>query len=257
MPIPVFVALRDPSTPRRPNQDMQHSNSDAEVPHWSIHASPMRRGQSTTAPRSPMTSPDCGWACSWKASARQPPWSTSWLGRPHGDSLKSAAGSAKLALPRHRHALHVFGVIFTDGATYRMLDGNGYGLGVDGLYDPELMLYFARRRSAKADQLATIVKATAVGGHYSLQTSGGSSYAKARNLLPHVRAAYDHALDQCDVLVMPTVPGTASPLPSGAEDNITLLAQALGMVGNTAPLNATGTPRSRCRLGSSTACRSE
>jgi amidase len=145
-------------------------------------------------------------------------------------------------VPWHRHALPVFAVIFTDGATYQMLEGNGYGLGADGLYDPELMSYFAVRRCANADQLSTIVKATAVGGHYSLQTSGGASYAKARNLLPHARAAYDRALDQYDVLVMPTVPSTASPLPSGGEDNITLLNQALGMVGNTAPLDATGHP---------------
>ncbi|MBO0880488.1 MAG: amidase [Mycobacterium sp.] len=148
----------------------------------------------------------------------------------------------EISVPWHRHALNIFAVIFTDGATYQMLEGNGYGLGVDGLYDPELMSYFAARRAAKADQLSNIVKATALGGHYSLQTSGGSSYAKARNLLPHARAAYDEALDHYDVLVMPTVPGTASPLPSGGEDSITLLAQALGMVGNTAPLDATGHP---------------
>ncbi len=124
----------------------------------------------------------------------------------------------------------------------RCFDGNGYGLGVDGLYDPELMAYFAARRPANADQLSNIVKATALCGRYSLQTHGGVPYAKARNLLPQVRAAYDRALDQYDVLVMPTVPGTASPLPTGGEDTVTLLAQALGMVGNTAPLDASGHP---------------
>jgi amidase len=148
----------------------------------------------------------------------------------------------EISVPWHRHALHVFAVIFTDGATYQMLDGNGYGLGAEGLYDPELMAYFASRRFDNADQLSTIVKVTALGGHYSLRTRGGASYAKARNLLPHVRAAYDNALNQYDVLVMPTVPGTAGPLPTGGEDTITLLAQALGMAGNTAPLDATGHP---------------
>lgn len=148
----------------------------------------------------------------------------------------------EISVPWHRHALLVFAVIFTDGATYQMLEGNGYGLGADGLYDPELMAYFAAQRVAKADQLSAIVKATALCGYYSLQTFGGASYAKARNLLPHARAAYDRALDQYDVLIMPTVPGTAAPLPTGGEDNVTLLAQALGMVGNTAPLDATGHP---------------
>lgn len=148
----------------------------------------------------------------------------------------------EISVPWHRHALHVFAVVFTDGATYQMLDGNGYGLGAEGLYDPELMAYFASRRSEKADQLSTVVKVTALCGHYSLRTRGGASYAKARNLLPHVRAAYDDALEKYDVLVMPTVPGTAGPLPTGGEDTIALLAQALGMAGNTAPLDVTGHP---------------
>ncbi|EUA30522.1 amidase family protein [Mycobacterium xenopi 4042] len=42
----------------------------------------------------------------------------------------------EISVPWHRNAFHVFTVIITDGASYQMLDGNGYGLGVDGLYDP-------------------------------------------------------------------------------------------------------------------------
>lgn len=148
----------------------------------------------------------------------------------------------EISVPWHRDALFVYAVIFTDGATYQMLDGNGSGMGTDGLYDPELMAYFAKRRRAEADRMAVIVKVSALAGHYSLNTLGGASYAKARNLLPQVRAAYDDALTQYDVLVMPTVPGTAATLPEGGEDTVTLLGQALGMVVNTAPLDATGHP---------------
>ncbi|GFG74481.1 amidase [Mycobacterium botniense] len=148
----------------------------------------------------------------------------------------------EISVPWHRHALHIFTVLFNEGATYQMLDGNGYGLGAEGLYDPDLMAYFASQRLAKADQLSESVKATALCGHYCLQTLGGASYAKARNLVPSLRAAYDDALDKYDVLVMPTVPYTAATLPTGGEDTVTLLARALGMVGNTAPLDVTGHP---------------
>jgi amidase len=147
-----------------------------------------------------------------------------------------------ISLPWHHTALHVFTVIFTDGATYQMLDGNGYGLGADGLYDPELMVHFATQRIAKADQLANTVKATALCGHYGLHTLGGASYAKARNLLPQVRAAYDAALARCDVLAMPTVPGVADLLPTGSPQDVTLLARALGKALNTAPIDITGHP---------------
>jgi amidase len=148
----------------------------------------------------------------------------------------------EISVPWHRNAIHVFTVIFTDGATYQMMDGNGYGLGVDGLYDPELMAHFARQRAVKADQFASTIKATALCGHYGLNTLGGASYAKARNLLPHVRAAYDAALAQYDVLVMPTVPGMADALPSGSPQDVALLPRALGKALNTAPQDLTGHP---------------
>ncbi len=148
----------------------------------------------------------------------------------------------EISVPWHRNAIHVFTVIITDGATYQMLDGNGYGLGVDGLYDPELMAHFASQRHVKADQFASTIKATALCGHYGLKTLGGASYAKARNLVPQVRAAYDAALAQYDVLVMPTVPGTADTLPAGSPQDVALLERTLGKAVNTAPMDITGHP---------------
>lgn len=149
---------------------------------------------------------------------------------------------AETSVPWHRKLFHLFAVIMTDGATYQMLDGNGYGLGAEGLYDPELMAHFARQRRATADQLPAVAKVPALCGHYSLNTLGGASYAKVRNLLPHARAAYDSALAQHDVLVMPTVPSTAAVLPAPDADDATLLAQAMGKALNTAPMNVTGHP---------------
>ncbi|MEI7717313.1 MAG: amidase [Mycobacterium sp.] len=149
---------------------------------------------------------------------------------------------ADVSVPWHRPAAHVLKVVITDGAAYQMLDGNGYGLGVDGLYDPELMAHFARQRAATADDLAASVKEKALCGHYGLTRLGGSSYAKARNLLPHVRAGYDAALDRHDVLVMPTVAGTAGTLPAGSPRDVALLDRAGGKSLNTAPMNLTGHP---------------
>jgi len=83
---------------------------------------------------------------------------------------------------------------------------------------------------------------TALCGHYGLNTLGGTSYAKARNLLPQVRAAYDAALAQYDVLVMPTVPGTADTLPTGNPQGLALLERTLGKAANTSPMDITGHP---------------
>ena len=148
----------------------------------------------------------------------------------------------EISVPWHLDAMHVFNVIITDGATYQMLDGNGYGLGADGLYDPELMAHFARQRVAEADRLSSTIKMTALCGHYGLTKLGGASYAKARNLLPQIRAAYDAALTEYDVLVLPTVPSTAKVLPTGSPQDAALLQRALGKADNTAPLDITGHP---------------
>jgi amidase len=148
----------------------------------------------------------------------------------------------EISVPWHRDAFHVFTVIITDGASYQMLDGNGYGLGVDGLYDPELMVHFASQRVAQADQFSSTVKATALGGYHGLKELGGACYAKARNLVPYVCAGYDDALKQYDVLVMPTVPDTADTLPAGGGQDFTLLANAHGKAINTAPMDITGHP---------------
>jgi len=149
---------------------------------------------------------------------------------------------ADVSVPWHRPAAHVLKVVITDGVAYQMLDGNGFGLGVEGLYDPELMAHFARRRTATADDLAASVKEKALCGHYGVTGLGGASYAKARNLVPHVRAGYDAALDRYDVLVMPTVPGTAGTLPAGRPRDVALLDHAGGKSVNTAPMNLTGHP---------------
>ncbi len=75
-----------------------------------------------------------------------------------------------------------------------------------------------------------------------MTTLGGTTYAKARNLVPAARAAYDAALDRYDVLVMPTLPYVANELPEPGIDRATYLTKALGMVVNAAPLDVTGHP---------------
>src|ERR671932_936862 len=70
------------------------------------------------------------------------------------DTVRSAAGRlAELGievvdvdLPWHRNAMAVWAVIATDGATVQMVDGEGDGHNYWGLYDPELVAHFGRRR---------------------------------------------------------------------------------------------------------------
>jgi amidase len=155
----------------------------------------------------------------------------------------------EVSVPWHRHAMHVWNVIATDGATVQMVDGNGYGYNWDGLYDPELIAYYGRQRREVADAWSETVKLVVLGGRYSVQNYQARHYAMARNLALEVRRRYDDALASFDVLVMPTLPMLATPLVAPSDPRETYIARALEMIPNTAPFDVTGHPATTVPAG--------
>lgn len=173
------------------------------------------------------------------------------LSSPEVDRLvRSAAGRlqeggmvvSNVQIPWHRHAMHVWKVIATDGAVVQMFDGNGYGHNWDGLYDPELIAYYGSRRRSVADRWSETLKLVALTGRYSIRNYQARHYAMARNLVGEVRRQYDQALEEFDVLVMPTLPITATPLVQPEDSRETYVDRALEMVVNTAPFDVSGHP---------------
>jgi amidase len=148
----------------------------------------------------------------------------------------------EVSIPWHRDAMHVWNVIATEGAAYQMIDGNGYGMNWQGAYDPELIAHYARHRKERGAELSKTVKLVGLSGRHTYEVGGGSYYAMARNLVPEVRAAYDAALSEYDVLVMPTLPYTAREIPPDDVSLADYLTTALSMIGNTAPFDVTGHP---------------
>jgi amidase len=123
-----------------------------------------------------------------------------------------------------------------------MIDGNGYGLSWAGLHDPELVAHYARGRRERGHELADTVKLAMLTGRYALGAGDGRHYAMARNLALDLAAAYDDALRRADVLVMPTLPVVAKPIPPKRASREEYLAGASGMIANTAPIDVTGHP---------------
>jgi amidase len=70
----------------------------------------------------------------------------------------------------------------------------------------------------------------------------GRYYAKAQNLGRKLTAAYDAALESVDLLVMPTLPMKATPLPPADAPREEVVARALEMIFNTCPFDVTGHP---------------
>ena len=164
------------------------------------------------------------------------------------ESLGATVGDA--SAPWHRGvALDMWNVIATDGAAYQMLQGNGYGMNVDGYYDPDIMSYFGAKRREHANALSSSVRAVALTGHYSLKNLHGAYYAKARMLVPELTRQYDEAFQQFDVLVMPTMPFVATTLTAADAPIEEYVHSALNMLANTAPFDLTGHPATSVPAG--------
>ncbi|WP_449121818.1 amidase [Pseudomonas viridiflava] len=164
------------------------------------------------------------------------------------ESLGAIVGEA--SAPWHSGvALDMWNVIATDGAAYQMLQGNGYGMNVDGYYDPDIMSYYGAKRREHANSLSHSVRAVALTGHYSLKNLHGASYAKARMLVPELTRQYDEAFKSFDVLVMPTMPFVATPLTAPDAPIEEYVDSALNMLANTAPFDITGHPATSIPAG--------
>ena len=70
----------------------------------------------------------------------------------------------------------------------------------------------------------------------------GRFYAKAQNLARKLRDAYDETLTHYDLLLMPTLPITATPLPGPDAPREEIVQRGLEMLGNTEPFDMTGHP---------------
>ncbi|SFL77605.1 amidase [Geodermatophilus ruber] len=145
-------------------------------------------------------------------------------------------------LPWHRHALHVWNVIATDGATVQMIEGNGYGWNWEGRYDPELIAHYGRQRRQVADRWSPTVTAVALAGRWSMEQEQTRHYAMARNLATEVRRQYDAALADVDLLLLPTVPMVAREIPAAEDPLEVRIARGLEMIVNCAPFDVSGHP---------------
>jgi amidase len=162
---------------------------------------------------------------------------------------RAGLGVEEISVPWHSDALNVWNVIATEGATNQMIDGNAYGMNYEGLYDPELIAHYGRQWRERADDFSDTVKLVILAGRHAIDNYQGRHYAMARNLAYGLRQAYDDALSRCDVLVMPTLPLTATALVAPDDPREVYISRALEMIVNTAPFDVTGHPATSVPAG--------
>jgi amidase len=147
----------------------------------------------------------------------------------------------KVSIPLHRQGAAIWLPVAAEGATVQMMLGNGFGFNWQGLYVNSLLDFHSGWRN-RADELSDTLKNTMLLGHYMVKHYRGHYYAKAQNLVRRLRGAYDDLLASYDLLLMPTLPMVATPLPDENAPITEILQRAFEILPNTAPFDCTHHP---------------
>lgn len=147
----------------------------------------------------------------------------------------------EVSIPMHTIGPAIWTPIAVEGLTNQMMHGNGMGTGWKGMYTTSLLDFHSNWRS-RADELSDTLKVCMFMGEYFLKHHRGHYYAKSQNLSRQLSHTYDTMLNAYDLLLMPTTPMKATPLPP-ADASLALYCQrAFEMLTNTAPFDVTGHP---------------
>lgn len=162
--------------------------------------------------------------------------------RAAADRFKSLGATVTdVSIPMHLLGGAIWTPIGTEGLTQTMMYGDGYGVSRPDLYVTSLM-DFHRNWRTRANELSETTKAFTLLGTYIRRYYGSRYYGKAINIVRRLTAAYDAALANCDLLLMPTTPIKATKLPEPGAAREEIIEKALNMISNTAPFDLTHHP---------------
>lgn len=154
--------------------------------------------------------------------------------------VKLGAEVTEVSIPEHLAASPVMFSMLAEGlAALLAAGGNGYQW--EGEYWPELSAAIHAGMPRYAAELSPQVKLSLIVGTHMQQQFSGGSYARASNARRWLRAGYDRALSECDILLMPTTPG----LPHVNDPDLNRpdrVMRSWGVLANTSPTNITGHP---------------
>lgn len=156
--------------------------------------------------------------------------------------FKSLGASVEeVSIPMHLLGPAIWTPIGVQGLVQTMLWGDGYGISRPDLYVTSLM-DFHRGWRQRANEFSETTKLFMLLGTYVSEQHGSRYYGKAMNINRRLTAAYDAVLANYDLLLMPTLPVKATPLPGPDASREEQIDRALEMIGNTAVFDITHHP---------------
>ncbi len=163
---------------------------------------------------------------------------------------KMGAIVEEVSIPLHTAAGAASGAIIVEGVLSTILFGDGFGSGREGLYVPGLIAHLHEWKR-RADELPETMKLIAILAQWVRDRYGLFYYAKAMNFVRVLRRAYDDALARFDLLLMPTTPMKATPLPGPGASREEIIARAFEPTVNTQPFDNTHHPAMSIPCGKS------
>jgi amidase len=154
---------------------------------------------------------------------------------------KLGARVGEVSIPWHRDG----GVLWNataEGSLTTMLDSGGFGNNWKGYYPVAMLDGLAHGLAERPGDLSETTKMFLMLGQYMREQYHGRYYAKARNLARSLTEAYDSALTDADLLVMPTTPMKATLLPSPGCSREEYIERASNMGANTGQFDVSGHP---------------
>jgi amidase len=157
-----------------------------------------------------------------------------------GDLAAKGAGVRRVSIPEHRQGRQA---IADGGASlWATFQNNGIHGTWPSVEFADMVERFARAWRNDVDLLPPTAKAQIVVNHHLQRVTFGRYWALSQRFIANLRVAFDRALEDVHVLVMPTTPATASALPTGPLSLEEHLDLAWEQSQNTRVFNATGHP---------------
>ena len=154
---------------------------------------------------------------------------------------KSGVVVKEVSIPLHRKGWQIWIAFAVEGYLKNMVYGNGLGNGHGGLFVTSLNDKL-RAWPTHANEFSPGLKFGMLLGEYLNRNYSGHYYGKALNLARRLQADYDAALAEYDLLLMPTAPQKAKPLPTPDASIKKLIELQLGYIENTSPFDLTHHP---------------
>ena len=147
----------------------------------------------------------------------------------------------EVSIPLHREATAIWTPIYLEGLVCSSLFDHGYGKNVEGLYSENLQKKHGNWEN-ETQKFGPQTRLILMVGDYVRQKFKGHFYGKAQNIRRLLRQKYENLLSDYDLILMPTLPMVATPIPKDESNLSEIVGRSLEMAVNTPAADLTGHP---------------